>query len=75
MAHQNYYLDLCVDTFIVNGDSVLLRLHEKYNLYLARGTLQSLCDKELLEYSFEDNKYNITELGRKVQAKSEKRKR
>ncbi len=37
MAHQNYYLDLCVDTFIVNGDSVLLRLHEKYNLWSAPG--------------------------------------
>ncbi len=33
MAHINYYLDLCVDTFIVNGDAVLLRLHEKYNYW------------------------------------------
>lgn len=33
MAHYNYYLDLCVDTFIVNGDAVLLRLHEKYNYW------------------------------------------
>lgn len=33
MAHLNYYLDLCVDTFIVNGDAVLLRLHEKYNYW------------------------------------------
>ena len=31
MAHNNYYLDLCVDTYVVNGDAVLLRLHEKYN--------------------------------------------
>ena len=33
MAHYNYYLDLCVDTYIVNGDAVLLRLHEKYNYW------------------------------------------
>jgi 8-oxo-dGTP pyrophosphatase MutT (NUDIX family) len=31
MAHVNYYLDLCVDTYVVNGDAVLLRMHEKYN--------------------------------------------
>lgn len=33
MAHLNYYLDLCVDTFIVNDGAVLLRLHEKYNYW------------------------------------------
>lgn len=33
MAHNNYYLDLCVDVAVVNGDAVLLRLHEKYNLW------------------------------------------
>jgi len=37
MAHNNYYLDLCVDTFVVNGDAVLLRLHEKYNYWGAPG--------------------------------------
>ncbi|MEK7462404.1 MAG: NUDIX domain-containing protein [Patescibacteria group bacterium] len=37
MAHLNYYLDLCVDTYIVNGDAVLLRLHEKYNYWGAPG--------------------------------------
>ncbi len=37
MAHQNYYLDLCVDTFIVNDGAVLLRLHEKYNYWGAPG--------------------------------------
>ena len=31
MAHYNYYLDLCVDTYVVNGNAVLIRLHEKYN--------------------------------------------
>jgi 8-oxo-dGTP pyrophosphatase MutT (NUDIX family) len=33
MAHLNYYLDLCVDTVIVNNEAVLLRLHEKYNYW------------------------------------------
>lgn len=33
MAHNNYYLDLCVDTYIVNDGAVLLRLHEKYNFW------------------------------------------
>ncbi len=37
MAHNNYYLDLCVDTYVVNGDAVLLRLHEKYNYWGSPG--------------------------------------
>lgn len=37
MAHLNYYLDLCVDTYIVNGDAVLLRLHDKYQEWIAPG--------------------------------------
>jgi 8-oxo-dGTP pyrophosphatase MutT (NUDIX family) len=37
MAHNNYYLDLCVDTYIVNQGAVLLRLHEKYNYWGAPG--------------------------------------
>lgn len=37
MAHNNYYLDLCVDTYVVQGDAVLLRLHEKYNYWGAPG--------------------------------------
>jgi len=37
MSHLNYYLDLCAETYIVNGDAVLLRLHEKYNYWLAPG--------------------------------------
>ncbi len=37
MAHLNYYLDLCVEAFIVNGDSVLLRLHDKYGIWTGPG--------------------------------------
>lgn len=37
MAHLNYYLDLTVDTYVVNKDAVLLRLHEKYNFWNAPG--------------------------------------
>lgn len=37
MAHLNYYLDLCAEAFVVNGDAVLLRLHEKYNLWSGPG--------------------------------------
>jgi 8-oxo-dGTP pyrophosphatase MutT (NUDIX family) len=37
MAHLNYYLDLCVDTYVVHGNAVLLRLHEKYNMWNAPG--------------------------------------
>lgn len=33
MAHNNYYLDLCVEVFVVYEDTVLLRLHEKYNYW------------------------------------------
>lgn len=31
MAHFNYYIDLCVDTYVVNRGAVLLRMHEKYH--------------------------------------------
>ena len=37
MGHYNYYLDLCVDTFVVNDGAVLLRLHEKYKMWNAPG--------------------------------------
>ncbi len=37
MAHLNYYLDLCVDTFVVNDGAVLLRLHDKYNVWMSPG--------------------------------------
>ena len=37
MAHLNYYLDLCVDTFVVNKGAVLLRLHDKYNYWGSPG--------------------------------------
>jgi len=33
MAHNNYYLDLCVDTYVVNQGSVLLRFHDKYKFW------------------------------------------
>lgn len=37
MAHINFYLDLCVDTYVVCDNKVLLRLHEKYNYWGAPG--------------------------------------
>lgn len=37
MAHLNYYLDLCIEAFIVNDWAVLLRLHEKYNIWTGPG--------------------------------------
>ena len=37
MAHNNYYLDLCVETYVVNNGAVLLRLHEKYDLWTGPG--------------------------------------
>jgi 8-oxo-dGTP pyrophosphatase MutT (NUDIX family) len=37
MAHLNYYLDLCAEAFIVNKNAVLLRLHEKYELWSGPG--------------------------------------
>lgn len=37
MAHYNYYLDLCIEAFVVNEDAVLLRLHEKYNIWTGPG--------------------------------------
>lgn len=37
MAHINYYLDLCAETFIVNQGAVLLRLHDKYAIWTGPG--------------------------------------
>ncbi len=37
MAHSNFYLDLCVDTYVVHEGAVLLRLHDKYNYWGAPG--------------------------------------
>jgi 8-oxo-dGTP pyrophosphatase MutT (NUDIX family) len=37
MAHNNYYLDLCVDTYVVCGDRVLIRMHEKYHIWGSPG--------------------------------------
>lgn len=37
MAHLNYYLDLCVDTYAVHDGAVLLRLHDKYKYWGAPG--------------------------------------
>lgn len=37
MAHLNYYLDLCIEAFIVNENAVLLRLHEKYDIWTGPG--------------------------------------
>ncbi len=37
MAHIHEKIDFCADTYIVNGDAVLLRLHEKYNTWFPPG--------------------------------------
>lgn len=37
MAHLNYYLDLCAEVFAVNDGAVLLRLHDKYNIWTGPG--------------------------------------
>ncbi len=37
MAHLHYALDLCIEAFIVNDGAVLLRLHDKYNMWAGPG--------------------------------------
>ncbi len=37
MPHINYSLDRTVDTFVVYGNEVLLRMHEKHHKWLAPG--------------------------------------
>lgn len=37
MAHIHEKIDYAADAFIVNGDAVLLRMHDKYNTWLAPG--------------------------------------
>jgi len=37
MAHLNYYLDLCAEVFVVNEGAVLLRLHDKYDIWTGPG--------------------------------------
>jgi len=37
MAHLHYALDLCIEAFIVHDKAVLLRLHDKYNIWTGPG--------------------------------------
>jgi ADP-ribose pyrophosphatase YjhB (NUDIX family) len=37
MPHIHEKIDFCTDVFVVNGDAVLLRMHDKYNKWLAPG--------------------------------------
>lgn len=37
MSHIHEKIDFCVDVFIVNDNKVLLRMHEKYHMWLAVG--------------------------------------
>ena len=37
MAHQHYALDLCIEAFIVNDGAVLLRMHDKYGIWMGPG--------------------------------------
>ena len=37
MAHIHEKIDFDADTFVVNGDAVLLRMHDKYKLWLSPG--------------------------------------
>jgi len=37
MAHIHEKIDFAADTFIVNGDAVLLRMHDKYKTWFAPG--------------------------------------
>jgi ADP-ribose pyrophosphatase YjhB (NUDIX family) len=37
MAHIHEKIDFDADTFIVEGDAVLLRMHDKYNMWLPPG--------------------------------------
>lgn len=37
MPHINEYIDYTVETFIVHKDKVLLRFHDKYNIWLSVG--------------------------------------
>ncbi len=37
MPHIHEKIDYCADVYIVNGDAVLLRYHEKYNFWCSPG--------------------------------------
>lgn len=37
MPHIHEKIDYCADAYIVNGDAVLLRLHDKYDVWLPPG--------------------------------------
>lgn len=45
---------------------------KKFNEYVAKYTLLSLCEKGLAEYDFDTNKYKITEVGKKEVKKGKK---
>jgi ADP-ribose pyrophosphatase YjhB (NUDIX family) len=37
MPHIHEKIDFCADTFVVNGDAVLLRMHDKHHIWLPPG--------------------------------------
>jgi 8-oxo-dGTP pyrophosphatase MutT (NUDIX family) len=56
MAHLNYNLDYCVETFLVFENKVLLRIHDKYKLWFSVGghiepneDLETAARREILE--------------------------
>jgi 8-oxo-dGTP pyrophosphatase MutT (NUDIX family) len=55
MAHLHEKIDFCVDIFIVNDNAVLLRMHEKYNMWLAVGGHVEL-DEDPVEAALRESK-------------------
>jgi 8-oxo-dGTP pyrophosphatase MutT (NUDIX family) len=55
MPHIHEKIDYAADVFIVNGDAVLLRMHEKYDLWLPPGGHVEL-DEDFVEAALREAK-------------------
>jgi ADP-ribose pyrophosphatase YjhB (NUDIX family) len=66
MPHIHEKIDYAADVFIVNGDAVLLRMHDKYDMWLAPGGHVEL-DEDFVEAALREAKeetgLNVTLLG------------
>lgn len=69
MPHIHEKIDYAGDLYIVNGDAVLLRMHEKYHMWLAPGGHVEL-DEDMVQAALREAKeetgLDVTLLGEKA---------
>lgn len=69
MPHIHEKIDYCADAYIVNGDAVLLRFHEKYGIWLPPGghvELDEDPEEAAIREAKEETGLDVTLVGRRA---------